>query len=197
AELDDLKAEAGKRKDIMADFADCDLAGQQWAALEAKLPNDLIQVYQEWSAKQFPWSVITHAIAPALEGRLLADDLPSKGLDQIFAGGPVKERAIAPDKGYAWELATGTESDMDGDPVTLGQYLCSALLAPAQRTLGPTKIFGGMHEVARPDVFTGSDGIPRQLVPLELRSHGPLFVTWAQLGKALEELVAMSRKLAA
>lgn len=197
AALDGLKAEAGKRKDIIADYTDCATAAQQWSVLQVKPPEDLIQVYKEWLAGQFPWSVITHAIAPALEGRLLANDLPSKGLDNLFAGGPVKEGSAAPDKGKAWELATGTESDMDGDPVTLGQYLYSALLAPAQRTLGPTKIFGGMHEVAHPDVFTGSDSVPRYLVPLELRSHGPQFVTWDQLGKALDELIRFSRDLAA
>ena len=194
AELEALKADAVKRQDIIADYTDAETASKQWSALISALPLELSRLNGERIAGQFPWSLISHAIAPALEGRPLAHDLPSQAVDALFTGGPLTDGSVAPDKGIVRELATGTESNMDGDPVTFGQYLCSALLAPAQRTLGPTKIFGGMHEVASPDLFRGSDGIARYLIPLELRSHGPQRVTWNQLGDALNELSLFTLK---
>lgn len=140
--------------------------------------------------------MIDQAIVPALEGRPLANNPSSRAVDRLFADRSVKEGTIAPDGGITRGLATETESDMDGDPVTLGQYLYSAMLAPAQRTIGQTKIFGGMHEVANPDPFIGADKILRHLVPLELRSHGPRRVKWTELNTALQDLAVVSTKLA-
>jgi hypothetical protein len=196
AELDARKADAVKKQDIIADYTGAETAGKEWSALLSGLPPELSKLTDEQIAGQFPWSLISHAISPALEGRPLAHDLTSQAVDSLFTGGPLTDGKVAPDKGIVRELATGTESNMDGDPVTLGQYLCSALLAPAQRTLGPTKIFGGMHEVANPDIFLGRDGIARYLIPLELRSHGPQRVNWDQLGGALNELSLFTLKLA-
>lgn len=149
---------------IIADYADAEAACKQWSELLSALPLELSRLNDERIAGQFPWSLISHAIAPALEGRLLAHDPPSQAVDALFTGGPLTEGSAAPDKGIVRGLATGTESNMDGDPVTFGQYLCSALLTPAQRTLGPTKIFGGMHEVASPDLFLSRDGITHYLI---------------------------------
>jgi hypothetical protein len=195
AELDALKTDAVKKQDIIADYTGAETASKEWSALLSGLLPELSKLNDERIAGKFPWSLISHAIAPALEGRPLAADLPSQAVDSLFTGGPLTDGKVAPDKGIVRGLATGTQSNMDGDPVTFGQYLCSALLAPAQRTLGPTKIFGGMHEVASPDIFLVRDGITRYLIPLELRSHGPQRVTWDQLGEALNELSLFTLKL--
>lgn len=196
AELDALKAESRKRQEIIADYTDAVAASKQWQAMLTALPEDLALINKERIDKRFQWSVIDQAIVPALEGRPLANNPMSRPVDRLFAGISVTEGTIAPDRGIARGLATETLSDMDGDPVTFGQYLYSAMLAPAQRTIGQTKIFGGMHEVATPDAFIGADKVLRHLVPLELRSHGPLKLTWTDLNTALQELAIVSTKLA-
>lgn len=161
--------------------------------MRANLPADLSDLNDLRNRGEFPWSVVTHAIAPAFEGRLLGD-LTSDNLEDLFVASTVTG-AIGPDHGFARELATETPSNQSGEVVSLGQYLYSALLAPGQRTLGPTKIFGGMHEIAVPDVYTDRNAIQHHLIPLELRSHGPERVSWDKLWADLLELIAESIRM--
>ena len=87
----------------------------------------------------------------------------------------------------AGRRATEMTSDLGGREITVGEYLRSALLTPCQRPVWQGMIFGGMHELKGPDIFTAPDGKKCTLIPPELRSFGESEISWDQLAAALTE----------
>jgi hypothetical protein len=188
---DDLE----RQKDIRSDYLSAVQARDEWNQLKANLPAELRDLNSVRIARKFPWSVINHAIVPALEGRPLAGDLTAVSPDALFQPVPPAPDGRGPDGAWNRELATDLTSDLGGAEVTVGEYLRSALLTPCQRPIWQTMIFGGMHELDGPDVFKASDGRTCALIPLELRSYGPSEVTWDQLGAGISEIAAHSMEL--
>lgn len=183
--------EMSKQRDIIADVELFQQASDAWAALRDNPSAAFAALDGERTSGAFRWSILDHAIVPALEGKLLAADLTAGEPGELFlpAVEPMdKDDATGPDGGPWRELATGTPSDLGGTKITLGEFLFSALLAPCQRVIGPYLIFGGMHEVETPDVYKAPNGNIYNLIPLELRSYGSQEVTWSQLAAGLKEI---------
>ena len=194
--LDDLRKQARKNQELLSDYRDAESASQAWQTIQTQVPDDLRKLHEGRKSKQFPWSVISHAIVPALEGRQLADDLTSQeDLDGLFVNSTAVKDQIAPDNGIVRNLDTRSTTNMDGEEVMLVEYLWSALLCPAQRTIGPTKVFGGMKEIATPDSYTDGNAVQHRLIPLELRSHGTATVSWDELKEDLLELATYAAGL--
>jgi len=183
-----------KWSDILADYQGAVQARDAWQSLVTAVPSELADLNAARVAGKFPWSVIDHAIVPALEGRLLADDLGAAEPGTLFKPGPGTGKK-APDGGLPHELATEMISDLGGREITVGAYLRSALLAPCQPPIWQNMLFGGMHEVKAPDLFQISDGRKCALIPLELRSYGESEITWVGLVAALKEIADVSLKL--
>lgn len=183
--------EMGKQRDIIADVELFQQASDAWTALRDNPSAAFAALDRERTSGAFKWSILDHAIVPALEGKLLAADLTAGEPGELFlhADEPMnKDDATGADGGPWRELATGTVSDLGGTKITLGEFLFSALLAPCQRVIGPYLIFGGMHEVEAPDAYKAPNGTTYQLIPLELRSYGSQEVTWNQLAAGLQEI---------
>lgn len=193
--LYELVAKMDKPSDLIADYHNQVAASDVWQQLDGNLPAEVTALNTERLNGRFPWSVIDHAIAPALEGRALAADLTAGTPDDLFTA--AAKRAIGPD-GKPWrELEPGTTSDLGGadSVIDIGEFLRSALLAPGEPTVGPTLVFGGMHEVALPDQYQGWNGLNYQLIPLELRSIGAQRVTWDEVSAKLGELIDLTAAL--
>lgn len=190
-----LQASLEEQNDILSDYQGAVQARDAWAQLVKTIPDGLAKLNTARIGGQFPWSVINQAIVPALEGRVLADNLTTATPDTLFKPGPMVSSAAAPDGGLPRELATEMTSNLGGVEITVGEYLRSALLTPCQRPIWQGMIFGGMHEVPSPDIFKVPDGRKCALIPLELRSYGPSEITWDQLAAALNDIAGVSLKL--
>jgi hypothetical protein len=188
------QADLEKQQDVLADYQGAVLARDAWQSLVTTVPADLADLNAARVAGKFPWSVINHAIVPALEGRALADDLATATPGTLFKLGPGTGKN-APDGGLPRELATEMTSDLGGREITVGAYLRSALLTPCQPPIWQNMLFGGMHEVKTPDLFHVPDGRKCALIPLELRSYGKSEITWDGLVAALQEIAGVSLKL--
>jgi hypothetical protein len=192
--LGEKQADLEKQQDVLADYQGAVLARDAWQSLVTTVPADLADLNAARVAGKFPWSVINHAIVPALEGRALADDLATATPGTLFKLGPGTGKN-APDGGLPRELATEMTSDLGGREITVGAYLRSALLTPCQPPIWQNMLFGGMHEVKTPDLFHVPDGRKCALIPLELRSYGKSEITWDGLVAALQEIAGVSLKL--
>jgi hypothetical protein len=194
-----LEEELTKKNDIIADAQSYRTSSDEWQHLLGNPPAVLAGLDLERRNGQFPWSIVDQAIAPALEGRLLAGNLQAVQPGDLFvrAAEPMDTDggADGPDGGRWFNLETETTSNQGGVEIKLSEILFSALLAPCQRAIGPTVMFGGMHEIDTPDTYTGLNGSVYRLIPLELRSYGAAEVSWNQLGTDLEALVAYSATL--
>jgi hypothetical protein len=193
--LYELNTKAAKPRDVIADYQNHVAAHDVWQQLDGNVPAEVTNLNAERINGTFPWSVIDHAIAPALEGRVLAADLTAGTPTSLFAA--AAKQKIGPD-GNPWrELESGTTSDLGGDDsvIDIGEFLRSALLAPGEPAIGPTLVFGGMHEVERPDQYRGWNGNDYQLIPLELRSIGAQRVTWDQVSDKLTALIDFTATL--
>jgi hypothetical protein len=194
-----LEEELTKKNDIIADAQSYRTSSDEWEHLARNPSAVLASLDVERTNGQFPWSIVDQAIAPALEGRLLAGNLQAVQPGDLFihADEPMDTDggANGPDGGRWFNLETETTSNQGGVEIKLSEILFSALLAPCQRAIGPTVMFGGMHEIDTPDTYTGLNGSVYRLIPLELRSYGAAEVSWNQLGADLEALVAFSATL--
>jgi hypothetical protein len=189
--LSTRQEEMNKQRDIIADVELFQQASNAWTALRDNPPAASAALDGERTRGAFRWSILDHAIVPALEGKLPAPDLTAGEPSELFlhADEPMdKDNATGPDGGPWRELATETVSDLGGTKIKLGEFLFSALLAPCQRVIGPYLIFGGMHEVEAPDVYKAPNGTIYNLIPLELRSYGSQEVTWTELAAGLQEI---------
>jgi hypothetical protein len=195
--LADLETDLQRQKDIWSDYRGAVQARDEWNQLRSALPTELRDLNTARNSGKFPWSIIGQAMAPAFEGRELADNLGTAALDDLFKPAPDEDDPDdpAPDGGVRRELDTGTTSDLGGQEITVDEYLRSALLAPCQRPIWQTMLFGGMHELNGPDIFRASDGRTCALIPLELRSFGKSEITWDELGAALNEITNQSLQL--
>lgn len=192
------REEMSRQHDIIADFELFQQASDAWTRLRDNPSAALAALDGERTSGAFKWSIVDHAIVPALEGKFLAADLSAGEPGELFlhVDEPMDtDNATGPDAGPWRELATGMVSDLGGTKVTLGEFLFSALLAPCQRVIGPYLIFGGMHEVEAPDVYKAQNGTIFSLIPLELRSYGEQEVTWDQLAAGLKDIGDFSASL--
>jgi len=187
-----VEEELEQRQDHLVYYQNAVQACQQWKAVQS-LPGDLSLLNTARIKDLFPWSVISHAIVPALEGRQLAADLTKGDPDALFIAAVRARRG--PDGGRYRNLATELVTDLGGVDVMLGDILYSTLLAPCQPPIWQTMIFGGMHEVPAPDVLTVSDGRTCRLIPLELRSYGQSRVSWNQLADGIKDIAQKSVEL--
>lgn len=169
---------------LRAQIASATSASQEWGNIGGVLPahQDLLTEAAQG------WSIISNAIVPALEGRMLGPDyaegnifLPQAGGD----GGPQRDLNTA-----ATCNSLAAAANNEGMVITLGDYLGSALLAPGVRTIQQAEVFGGMHELLQPENSNGID-----LAPLELRKHGTSRVSWDQLGQDVTAITTFSLAL--
>ncbi len=187
---DDHDALAEKVKqcqDIIEDYTGAEAGLKEWSSIDL---GAVAVLNVERQKDMFLWSIIDHALVPALEGRMLAaPSLTGISPDKLF-----KASAQA-DGGPNYELATDTPSDMGAEVVTIDKFLRSAFLTPGGRPIAPERLFGGLAEVPKPDVYMNAKGLSLHVVPLELRIHGPQRVTWNELGKAISEIINASGAL--
>ena len=197
--LADLETDLERQKDIWSDYRGAVQARDEWNQLRSALPSELGDLNTARISGTFPWSIIGQAMAPAFDGRWLADNLGTAAPDDLFKPAPDEDEddsdQRAPDGGLSRELDTGTTSDLGGQEITVDEYVRSALLAPCQRPIWQTMLFGGMHELNGPDIFRVGDGRTCALIPLELRSFGKSEITWDELGAALNEITSQSLQL--
>jgi hypothetical protein len=192
---DELAETVQRLTDVIADY-DGALAGlREWQSM-APTPKRIKTLNAGRQAGQFPWSILDQAFVPALEGRALAPPLRGKGCEALFAAGSPLGSAAGPDGGPCRDLDTGTQCDMGSEALTVDEFVSSAFLAPGGRPISPERVFGGMAEVPVPDSYQVRQA-RIYLIPLELRVHGKLEVTWDELAQNIQGIVDLSQVLLA